>query len=439
MRHLLGILLVLAILLAAAWSAASLFAAKAMPGSTRTDQQFKKRMNQLEESLFLAPANAFYWNQRARLAMTSGSVLPPQQRDCLGESSWYQAAVLAPSWEVPLLSLANQCAARQHALSQENPDNCRILYLAVLLRNPTYGYARYRYADFLYDQASKTSPAYAIQVNTLCRQYGQSLHLMRVTLQNNAWYRKSQARAYSRCIGLAVDYDQARLLNPETAMQWQLMGLGMGEKLGIEGWMATRHAIFADLKQKSADLDQYKALAYGLEKADLSRVGAEVLRQYLVTAPSDAKAWIELLVCMLRRRKAFTSTEITHALEQATSQSAFTQKQMIWLASAARQVGELEMALGILKKATSINPAAPNTFVNLGDCYLAAGHPKKAIEAYKQAIRLSPNSSDYHVYLGMAYAKDRQFEAAVQAIQRALGLNPNNKRAKAALKKMGIY
>ena len=440
MRHLLGILLVLAILLIAAWSAASLFTANSPPAPAEsTTQQFHQQWKRIETALFLSPANALYWNQRAKLALTCGSALSPERRDDLVKFSRYQAAALAPSWEVPLLNAANQCAAGQHATRSRDAELCRSLYLAVLQRNPTYGYAHYRYADFLYDQAAGTSPAQPEQIKSLCRQYGQSLHLMRLTLRNNYWYRKARARAYSRCLDLATDYDQARLLKPETDSQLQLMGLGLGKKLGAAGWTAARKSIFRDLKETSAGLDQYQALAHGLERAGLPRAGEDVLLEYLSISPSNPKAWLALVDAMLRQKKVFTGLEVVEAIRRAQEQAVFIPEQMLSLASAARQVGQAEMAVSILRKALVADPTAPNAFAGLGESLLAAGQPKEAIEAYRQAVDLAPNSPDYHVQLGLAYAKDKQYEAAVQAIQRALDLNPQDKKANAALKKMGVY
>lgn len=440
MRHLLGILLVLAILLIAAWSAASLFTANSPSTPAEpTAQQFHQQWGRLKTALLLSPANALYWNQRAKLALTCGSALSPELRDELVKLSQYQAAALAPSWEVPLLNAANQCAAGQPSIHSREAELCRSLYLAVLQRNPTYGYAHYRYADFLYDQAAVTSPAQPEQIKSLCRQYGQSLHLMRLTLRNNRWYRNARSRAYSKCLGLATDYDQARLLKPETDSQLQLMGLGLGKKLGAAGWAAAHKSIFRDLKEKSAGLDQYQALAHGLEIAGLPRAGQDVLREYLSISPSNSKAWLVLLDAMLRQKKVFSNLEVVEAIRLAQEQAAFTPEQMLSLASAARRVGQMETAVSIMRKALAADPTSHNALAKLGDSLMAAGRPREAIEAYQHAVDIAPDLPDYHVRLGLAYAKDKQYEAAVQAIQRALDLNPHDKKANAALKKMGVY
>lgn len=440
MRHLLGILLVLTSLLIAAWSAASLFTANihSVPADF-TDQQFQQRWGRLNTALVLNPANAFFWNQRAAIALRSGSALSPQRRDGLVEFSQYQATALAPSWEVPLLNMANQCAVRQNSAPSGDAEPCRSLYLAVLQRNPTYGYAHYRYADYLYDQAHRTPLAQAELIASVCRQYGQSLHLMRPTLRNNSWYRKAEARAYTKCLSVATDYTQARLLKPENDTQWQLMGLGLGNKFGPGGWTRAYKLVLNDLKEEGAGLDQYKALAHGFEKANLAEIGKDVLQHYLVISPSDSKAWLELVNLLLRHKKFFSNQEVVEAITQAQQHAVFAPQQMLSLASAARSASEMEMAISILGKAIVADPTAPNAFVNLGECLLADRRPKEAIKAYEQAVALSPNLPEYHVYLGLAYAKDKQFEAAVQEIQRALDLNPHDKKAKAALKKMGVY
>lgn len=440
MRHLLGILLVLAVLLITAWSTASLLSANSpTPQAGSTAKQFHQRWERLELALKLNPANAFYWDHRAKLALTSGSALSPERRDDLVQLSQYQAAALAPSWEVPLLSMANQCSARRHSVPSRGAEPCRSLYLAVLRRNSTYGYAHYRYADFLYDQAAAASPAQLQLIESLCRHYGQSLHLMRPTLRYDPWYRKAEAQAYARCLALAVDYAQARLLKPESGEQWELLGLGFGKNLGAEGWPPASKLIFRDLKESDAGLDKYEALAHGLETAKAPRAAEEVLRAYLSRFPSDPKAWQDLVDIMIRHKNLFTDAEVMEAIGQAQKQAVSTPEQMIFLAWAARRAGRMETALSILKKTIAADPANPKAFIALGNCLMAAGQTKEAIKAYERAVILSPDSPDCHVYLGLAYAKDKQYEAAVKELQRALDLNPQDKKAVAALKKMGIY
>lgn len=438
MRRLLGILLALAMLLAAAWSVASLLAAGTQPAAGSAAQQFHRPWKRLNLALLLNPANAFYWNQRAELARTSGSALSPRQRDSLVKFNRRQAAALAPAWEVPWFNMAKQCAVRQSRLPPEEAEACRALYLAALQRNPTYGYAHYRYADFLYDQAAGTSPAQPGQIEGVCRQYGQSLHLMRPTLRYQPWYRQAEERAYGRCLGLAESYAQARLLEPETGRQWQLMGLGLGKNPGPGGWDSASKPLFQDLRRQAAGLDQYRALARGLEMAK-QPFHDRVFREYLALHPADPQAWRELVTSMLNQKKIFSGPQVAAVIDQARRQAVFSPDQMLFLASAARISGKKETAFSILKQALAADPASPKAFVVLGECLMADGRPKEAIKAYERAVALSPNFPDYHVYLGLAYARDKQYEAAVRQIQRALDLNPQDKKAKAALKKMGVY
>ncbi|MCB2191218.1 MAG: tetratricopeptide repeat protein [Deltaproteobacteria bacterium] len=438
MRYLLGILLLLAISLVAAWSAASLLADGIAPLTKSTAKQKQRQMEQLDTALLLSPANAFYWNQRAELAQIDDSSLSFKQRDYLVEFSRSQASALAPSWEVPLLSMANQCASRQASNHLNDPTLCRSLYSAVLLRNPTYGFAHYSYAEFLCDQALAASPTKPFQVESICRKYGQSLHLMRRTLRNS-WFRRVEARAYGRCFALVTDYSQARILKPETDRQWLLMGLGIGKKLVTKNWPATSVLVLKDLQANDADLDQYRALARGLEKAGQPFASYEVMRKYVASHPSDPEGWLRLLNTMLRHKKIFSGLQVLVVIKQAQKRAEFSLDQLLHLATAARRAGKINTAIDILENAILTNSDDPKAFVQLGECFMAAARPKEAIEAYKKAVVLSPKSSIYHVYLGLAYAKDKEYEAAVQAIQRALDLNPNDKKAKTALKKMGIY
>lgn len=437
MRHLLGILLALAILLAAAWAAASLLIdSHHLPTATSAAGANQRLGEQLEAALLLNPAKASYWNLRAQSVMASAPPVSARHLD-LAESCWQQASALAPSWEVPLLNLAKQCVLRPASAPSEQAKPCGLFYLATLRRNPTYGFARYRYADFLYDQAgdSYLSPA---RLASICREYGQGLHLMGHTLRNS-WYRKAESRAYGRCLALVTTYQQALWLQPASNRQWLLMGLGLGKNLGPKGWARASSSILRDFKEDGAGLDQYTALAAGLEKAGLSFASYEAMRAYVSSHPADPKGWLGLMLTMLRHKKAFTGSQVMVVIKQARKQAVFDLDQKLILAMAARRAGDMDSAINILRDAISADPSAPKAFIQLGDCLLAAARPKEAIEAYQKAVALVPTSPDYRVSLGMAYAKDKQYEAAVQEIQRALDLNPQHKKAKLTLKKIGIY
>lgn len=439
MRHLLGIILALAIILAAAWAAASLLIdSHYLPMATFAAGADQRLGERLETALLLNPAKAFYWNLRARSAQASGSTPASSRRPNLAESCWQQASALAPSWEVPLLNLTNQCASRLATSPTTSPKPCASLYGAVLQRNPTYGFAHYNYADFLYDQTVSTSPARAAQIESTCRRYGQGLHLMGCTLRSS-WYRRAEARAYDRCLALVTTYQQALLLQPESNRQWLLMGLGLGKNLGAQGWATASTSILRDFKEDGAGLDQYTALAAGLEKAGLSFASYEAMRAYVSSHPADPKGWLGLMLTMLRHKKAFTGSQVMVVIKQARKQAVFDLDQKLILAMAARRAGDMDSAINILRDTISADPSAPKAFIQLGDCLLAAARPNEAIEAYQKAVALVPTSPDYRVSLGMAYAKDKQYEAAVQEIQRALDLNPQHKKAKLTLKKIGIY
>ncbi len=438
MRLALGILLALVLVLAAAWSGASLLLERNPPASGLSAQRLAQEEQRLATAQALNPANAAYQVRMAELALAGGPELPLPPREALASSCLRQASLLSPSWEVPLLRLANLCAGHPPAAAPPQATGCQTLYLAALQRNPTYGYAHYRYADFLYDQALAAPRVPRGQVGVMCRRYGQALHLMRPTLRYDLWYRKAQARAYARCLELASGYAQARLLAPEDIQQWEDLGQGLASNLGEMGWSSAREAALRDLAQ-AGGLPGYKHLARGLIQGGLPRAGEEVLRAYISRYPSDPAAWQELLRNMLGNRAVFRPEEVIAAVVQARQQASFTPEQLYLLAQAARRAGEVEISLSILGQVVAADPNNPKGLLNLGDSFLAAGRTKEAIGAYQRAVRLAPETGDYHLALGLAYARDMQFEAAVREIQLALDLNPQDRRAQAALRKMGVY
>lgn len=434
MRNVLGILLVLAVLLVAAWSATSLLA----PGSQPSVGNLSRHMSRLSTAISLSPANASLWQRRAKLALAVSNGLPSWQSSEEASTSLAQASYLAPSWEVPLLEMANQCASRQPSNPSNNLTACHSLYLAALLRNPTYGLTHYSYAEFLYDQAAAASPAKPQQIESTCREYVQSLHLMRRTLRNS-WYRNAEARAYDRCLALVTDYSQARLLKPETDRQWLLMGLGLGKKYRDNGWAKASAPILRHLERSEINLKKYRAFSDGLAQAGQPFASYEIMRSYVSSHPSDTEGWLGLLNTMLHHRKIFSGLQVLVVIKQAQKRAQFNPDQMLILAEASRRVGKFDIAIDMLRNAIAADSGDPKKFVQLGECLLAASRPKEAIEAYQKAVKFEPDSADYRVALGLAYAKNKQYVEGVLEIQRALDLSPNNKRAKAALKKMGIY
>ena len=433
MRHLLTIALALAILLTAAWSAASLLAPSPLAGDSPT------RWSRLSTALSLNPANADYWLLRAERALRAGSGLPAGQKSHAAQQSLRQASRLAPSWEVPLLSLANACAGDYSRSGGSCPEACRRLYLAVLHRDPSYGYAIYRYADLLYECARRDPGDLAEKSREICRRYGQSLHLMRPTLDYRSWYITAEQNAYSKCLALAPAYSQARALAPESPRQWANMAQEMVKHKGPQAYYEHKDAILRDIEKAPGQRSDYIALCRSLELAGLTREGVEALRQYLTRHPDDSKAWEFLLMTMLGHHKDFTGPEIIEALDLARAQARFSPRQTLILAMAACRGGQVEASLELFTRATANDPDDAGIFASLGGCLLSKGRLEEAIGAYGRAVALKPNSPYYHVSLARAYAKGKRYQAAVEELQRALTLNPGNQEVKKVLREIGIY
>ncbi|MBU4277311.1 MAG: tetratricopeptide repeat protein [Proteobacteria bacterium] len=435
MRHLLGILLVPAILLAAAWSTASLLAPESMPSGKNASRQ----LSRLSSAISLNPADASLWQRRAQSALAAAGGLPARPAAEEASRSLAQASRLAPSWEVPLLKLANSCATRINHDGGSCGEPCQSLYLAVLRRDPTYGYAHYRYADLLYDCAVGDPGHGATQSLAVCRQYGRSLKLMRRTLNYDPWYIKAEQRAYARCVGLAPGYAQARALGPESPRQWATLTEELVKLKGPEAYYASKEELLQDIKEAPGSGNDYQAFSRGLELAGLARAGVDALRHYLELHPDDANTWHFLLQTMLSHKTDFTRSELAQAVAQAHEQAHFTPRQTLALASAACRIGQLETALDIFQQVVARDPSDAEAFASLGGCLLSRGRLGEAIQAYGRAVALKPDSPDYHVSLARAFAKDERYQAAVEQLQQALTLQPDHQEAKRTLREIGVY
>lgn len=430
MRHLLGILLALAILLVAAWSAASLLA----EGNT-SDAGPRSR---LDSAILLSPANAEYYKIKSFRALTKASGPGAQAHREAAEQNLLRASRLAPSWEKPILDLANLCAGSLRMADAPGARGCQELYLAALSRNPTYGYAHYRYGDFLHQLQVTGVSSLGSDLGQVCGQYHRALRLIRPTLGYTPWYKQAESQAFANCAGQAPDYAHAKILAPDTPRQWYLMGLHLGRK-GAATWQGDRLEIYKDLAKSDERDDSCTSLAKGFDHGGLPEAGIAVIRHFLVNQPREPELWIALLKIMTRHHDVYRGPEIMTNIEKAAALCHFQPQDFLSLGRWACRYGDPQLADTLFQKAVSGSPSDPAAFAAWGKCLLESGRAAQAIKAYRKAVTMAPDSAEYHLSLGKALAQNHQFEPAIDEINRALSIDPNNKAAIDFLRSKGIY
>ncbi len=392
-----------------------------------------KALNLIEISLDLAPGNASYWFERGRLLSRMGysdsGVLKSNW-----EKDYRRSMVRSPSQDLPLLKLANMCAVGQPPSNDSNFDVCQRLYQATFVRNSTYGYAHYKYGNYLYKQSRLCEHRDSELVAEMCREYGVGIKLMSAGLKIADMAKKS----YSNCLRLADNYAIARVLKPFTSQQWEWMGLGLGRK-GDVFWVDSWPEVSLDLTEAQGSRNDYIALARGLERSHSLKSSAKVLKYYLIKHPKDFKVWESLIRFMDRHRTIFSENEIVMAMSKAATVKGSDLSANLILGKIACRAGHADLLKSFFSKAKLLGPKNSKVFVAIGSCHEYLKKYEVAIEFYKKAIILDLDNAELYVKLGRAYASIKKYQEAAEQLERALVLNPKHLGAKLTLKQMGIH
>jgi protein O-GlcNAc transferase len=88
------------------------------------------------------------------------------------------------------------------------------------------------------------------------------------------------------------------------------------------------------------------------------------------------------------------------------------------------QLGELDVAVGLLDRARHLQPANPYLLNTLGGTYGKLGQHKDAEKCLRRALSLKPDLAEAHSNLGNALTGLDQFKEAERSLRRALALDP---------------
>jgi tetratricopeptide (TPR) repeat protein len=95
------------------------------------------------------------------------------------------------------------------------------------------------------------------------------------------------------------------------------------------------------------------------------------------------------------------------------------------LASIARNEGNLNESLELLRKAVSYHPSNPNCYINLGLLLKATKQYDLAEESYLFSLKLVPNSYIAYYNLGVFYNEQHLFDKAINSYKKVIELAPN--------------
>lgn len=129
---------------------------------------------------------------------------------------------------------------------------------------------------------------------------------------------------------------------------------------------------------------------------------------------------------LLRDERFLSDTDATKAYSFSLS----------YMGNFFRKMGLFHKAAGYYRDSIRISPNSPQTFNNLGYCYLYMGRLDEAEIEFLTLLDLFGYYESAHVNLGVVYGRRGEYEKARREWEIALGKNPNSALAKENLSKL---
>ncbi len=103
-------------------------------------------------------------------------------------------------------------------------------------------------------------------------------------------------------------------------------------------------------------------------------------------------------------------------------------------------MGEYQAAIDKYQQSLVIDDRYINTYLSLGDAYMATQDWAQAEQVYLQAVALNPNLPEVHSVLAYLYGRQERFSEAISQTQRVLELSTSNSTLRYnSLKNLAIY
>jgi len=445
MRYLLSALLAGAVILVVLWTTASIYrddpqknlaAIKQValdPG--KSSPLFLASLAEINNSLRFNPASDDAWLIRGRLLELHPNLAPYARPPYSWENDLFQAIVRSPARVVAWLRLALVCAGGATRLTGSLASNCGLIFQALLSREPQYGYAHFRYGDYLYTQALRTPKRKGELAGGVCKHYGKGLNIMAGTKLMRGWHEK---RAYYNCTNLADNFSVMLELQPFRAHQWELLGQGLGRK-GQAFCDGAQPLINNALASRHASLDAYARLAKGLAKNANPECGLATLQAYVIRHQDDGLGWKSLVRYIDQNKTIFDGQALVHAVSDAARLAKPELSSGLYFLGKSCQLKRDDLADIFFQKLLALEPQNSAIYTKMARCLMSRGRTMEAIGFYRKALSLKPASASLHIELGRAYSKNKDYNKAVEQFQKALDLNQDDKRAQKELRRMGIY
>ncbi|WP_428489173.1 tetratricopeptide repeat protein [Rhodopila sp.] len=91
----------------------------------------------------------------------------------------------------------------------------------------------------------------------------------------------------------------------------------------------------------------------------------------------------------------------------------------------ALQTGRVPLAVGLLARATTLDPRSAAEFGALGSGLMLLGRPEAAIASFDKSIELDPNAAEDHYNRGRALQELKSFDQAISSFDRAIAARPD--------------
>jgi Flp pilus assembly protein TadD len=188
------------------------------------------------------------------------------------------------------------------------------------------------------------------------------------------------------------------------------------------------NAVDAETRARLASLGYVAGTAAGARAAPAPRPGAPD-----AAAAPDPKALVDLFQRFERAHNALKSSEPgAGAVAELSALVAADPRNPVFrgeLARAYRQLGEMDRALPLYRRAAGDSPADPEAWYNLAAALQEAGRAAEAREAIEKAVHLDPGRPEAHNTLGIIHLAEGKPEEARKELEIAASLDPRNATA----------
>lgn len=355
------------------------------------------------------------------------------------ESSFGQSLKSDPNLAAALLGLADV------RLRQQRPSEAETLLkraLTIEPRNPALHAALGRFYYVRGDLAkAKASYGEAIRLDPRSLLPHVDLGSLYATAEHNP---RAAAQEYRKALAIKPDYGPARLGlalsllaggdtagalaelqrlakdSPKDPTAWHLIGrINASEKRYEEAARALDEALRVQPDFLPALIDRADVYA----AAGQDRKAVADYEQVAKLRPDDAVTRVKLGMVQQRMGEPARAEASYRAALKLNPDIAPAANNLAMIEL--RQAGDLDEALALARKATSLAPEVPQFHDTLGQVLRAKGDLAGAIAATEKATRLEPPQADIWYHLGRLYDEANRKDPAVQAYRRALELDPD--------------